>query len=1216
MINEFKVDENNNIDINLRENILLEASAGTGKTYSLERVVLNLIKNEKYNLSIKDILVVTFTNKATREMKERIRKILIDEYRTETDPILRHRLENAIGEFDEAAIFTIHGFCQNTLQTFPFESFSLFSQEINQDSTILEGAVWDFLRDMENSAGTKTLEEFYSFRGNKDFSKIVSELVTLYNREEFRGDCNFFPGAEESGDIYKLKDEFETGQGILFNLVKTFKNYNSTLLLEASKAMAVATRITSFDKVATGFEAIDFDAGFYTFMDQFYSAGFCENLVKLTSVFLENKSKKGLVISDIDVTSREVILNADEFFIHLEPLFDGKNYKKNPINRFLAGEFIKKALSGIDVFFKKRQESMGALSYNDLIENLHLRLMDKSDDSLLKALRNRYKIALIDEFQDTDKKQWDIFNRVFGESTKHNYLLIGDPKQSIYGFRGADLEIYYKAKESVKAEYSYFLGTNYRSEDGIVSGVNKMFQPVFDIKTKGNTAPTSFLNVKSCGKENRVIGDIPDNIQFLLYDKEVEERKALTSSVCKKGYFKTIVTKIVKLLNESEGSLLPGEISILVENHRDSMVLRDSLLKRSVPVVISKQKNVYRSIEAEHILLLLKALNRPGGNGEIKTLLLSPLFAYSLKEIHKMEQLGELEVISTKLLIWSQRMVHSGIINVWKELESSSNKGHLQTRLLSTINGERAYTNYKHLIENLNILQKGERLNTLGLYQRLHRLIESSEEDEENSVRLDRDSQAVQIMTIHASKGLEFPVVFFAGGFGGSRKRTDGYGVKYADEGGVWTLDFLSRDSSSLLAERDEWEEKKRLYYVAFTRAASKLYLPIFPNGELMVLSSLYASLNWDENRLLLEDRAGDSLVMCEQPIHKQLKIDKAKVLKEMKIALSLKLYEDVGQHFYIDDKTYLTEGFENYQIVTDKSSLKFNDIKTSSGFRNRTTWVSSYSALTRDSHGSTSKEDADRDDEEEAITPEYTRSDELNTFNIPGGATFGDFVHEFFEEVEFAKYRLPLEEFLEDEDVNNLCIIGAKKHFNLDWVKKSSAVAKTIIWNTLNSRLDFDGEQIPLGEFGPDRRIHEREFYFRVDKKNLFESHNLELKVEEGFIKGFIDLIINNNGKLYIADWKSTTIKGEEAFETYKTESVEKSMNEHNYHLQGLIYTVAIYKHLKLTKTGFDYNRDIGGYFYLYVRGMGPNTDTGVSFYKPLESEVLDFIRELGSDI
>ncbi|QEN04705.1 hypothetical protein EW093_08290 [Thiospirochaeta perfilievii] len=1213
MIQEFRVEKDNSININLRENLLLEASAGTGKTYTLERVVLNLIKNIDYNLTIKDILVVTFTNKATREMKERIRKILISEYKVQEDPQVKYRIEQAISEFDEASIYTIHGFCQNTLQTFPFESLSLFNQEINRDSVILENSVWDYLRSLETTDNSKLLEEFYSFRGNKEFSLVVKELMSLYDRGEFNGELNLFPGTEDSLEIYNMKADFESGNGRLIQLIQTFKMYNPTLMLEASKAMSVSTRITSFEKVVKGFEGVDISEGFYPFIEKLYTKGFCDNLFKLSSSFLEGKSKKGLTINDIDETSREIILNTDELFAHLEPLFDGKNFDKNPIDRFLSGEFIKKALKEVDIFYKKRQESMGVLSYNDLIDNLHKRVMDKGDESLLIALRKKYKVALIDEFQDTDKKQWDIFNRVFGGSKEHNFLLIGDPKQSIYGFRGADLEIYYKAKESVLEKNRYFLGTNYRSEDGIVTGVNKIFSSVFAIKGMGNTAQTTFIDANSSGKDSRFIDESNKNIEFLLYDEELEDGKTLTASMCKRGYFNLIVNKIVYLLNNNK-ELLPGEISILVENHKDSIFLRDKLLKKSVPVVISKQKNVYKSNEALDLLNLLKALNRPGGNGEIKTLLLSNIFAYSLKEIHEMEENGGLEILSTVLLEWSQRVVHSGLISVWKDVEASSKKGHLQTRLLSTINGERSYTNYKHLIEDLNIIQKSERLNSLGLYQRLHSLIESSTDDEENSVRLDRDSQAVQIMTIHASKGLEFPVVFFAGGFDSGVKRSSGYGVKYAEKGGVWTLDFLSRYKSSLLAERDEWEEKKRLYYVALTRAGSKLYLPIFKRSDLLGISSLYSAQDWDETKLLLEDRAGDKLEMCEQPIHRQLKFSNSKISKELKLALTQKIFDDISREFYVDKEFYQSEDPGSYKIKQSELNLSFNGVST--GFRDRVTWLSSYSALTRNSHGSTSKEDADRNDDEEVITPEYKKSDELNSFNLPGGATFGDFIHELFEEIDFSKYKLPLDEFLLDEDVENLTVLGAKKHFDLDWLRGNGLVVKKIIWNTLNSRLPMNGVGVPLGEFGPERRIHEREFYFRVDKKSRFSTHGLELSVDKGYVKGFIDLILNNNGVLYIADWKSTTIKGEESFSTYSSLNVEKSMNEHNYHLQGLIYTVALYIHLKKTKENFDYSKDIGGYYYLFVRGMSPESDTGICFYKPLESEVLSFINDIRGEL
>ncbi|OQY36102.1 MAG: hypothetical protein B6229_10695, partial [Spirochaetaceae bacterium 4572_7] len=452
-MNEFKIDDNNNINIDLRQNTLLEASAGTGKTYSLERVILNLIKDSRYELSIQDILVVTFTKKATREMKERIRKILIEEFRKESDLNVKNRLEKAISNFDEASIFTIHGFCQNTLQAYPFESMSLFNQEISQDDSYITEAIWDYLRDLEVSGSSDIFEEYRSFRGALSFSDVVNELIDLYKRDEFRGSCNFLPDDLDRDEFLKLKKEFDSGDGSLFHTIKGFKDLDAESFLAASKTMGVGTRVTSFEKLVLGFQGVDLTLGLIEFLRSFKESGFKENANKLTTTFLESKSKKGVLVSELDAKHRDIILDIDNIFAHIE--------KFTPIDQFLSGEFIKKALKEIDLRVKKIQEGAGILSYNDLIENLHSRVMDKNDNSLLKILRDKYKIALIDEFQDTDKKQWDIFSKIFGEDREHNFFLIGDPKQSIYGFRGADLEIYYRARNSVKPENRYFLGKNF-----------------------------------------------------------------------------------------------------------------------------------------------------------------------------------------------------------------------------------------------------------------------------------------------------------------------------------------------------------------------------------------------------------------------------------------------------------------------------------------------------------------------------------------------------------------------------------------------------------------------------------------------------------------------------------------------------------------------------------------------------------------------------------
>lgn len=1207
---EFIVDENNRIPVNLRENTRLEASAGTGKTYSLERIVLNLIT--EYNLSVKEILVVTFTNKATREMKERIRQILIEELRICSDESRRARIENAVTDFDEAGIFTIHGFCQYILQTYPFESMSLFSQGICKDDRLLEVAVRDFLRDLEE-VDARDLQEFAAFRGSSSFSETVSRLMDLFKKDEFRDELPVFPGEGEIAWLYTLQEEFESGRGDLFESLEYLKKVSAEVLYASSKAMKSRTTPGSFKKLEACLKNLSLDKGFLSVMEGLYDKDCLTNLMKLTTENLEKKGKPR--VADMDVTTREVILSCDTVPACLDFLFNPEDLKNNPVSRVLKTIFIRRAVADIEKRLKTKQSLAGEMDFADLIENLHRALQKGEDVPLARMIKKQYKVALIDEFQDTDKKQWDIFYTLFGQGDGHNFFLIGDPKQSIYGFRGADLEIYFEACDLVQEENTYFLGTNYRSERGIVQGVNTLFEAVFD-RGGGNGRAVPFMPVKDSGKTPREIDGKSQNIEFLYYDEPVDEKKSITGEACKRGYFRLVVNKIVFLLNECE-TVQPGHIAILVENHKDSALLRDDLLKRSVPVVVSRQRSVFNSPEALELCSFFKALASPGRLGDVKAALLTHVMGFHADDILNMEDEGELEEVSARFLLWSQKLVYGGLIALWKEVEAYSPRGHFQERTLSLLNGERIYTNTRQIIERLNSLQKRERLDCLALYDRLVFLMSRDSEEDENCMRLDRDSEAVQIMTMHASKGLEFPIVFFAGGFGTDTPRgTPPEWVKFVDKNKGKTgpvVDFMLRKESVLLAARDEWEEKKRLYYVACTRASSRLYMPLFENGALNRLSSLYGALAFDENRTRLEDLVP---VTCfEQPLHRLLKIGK-EVTKHKKM-LSQKICEDVYDMvkkqpdiFSIDDQSY---GYPPQGIYEGKDKkvpfLKFDPLKK--GFRHRVISVTSYSALTREEHGSWAKEDADRKDEEETPVLPLKKS-EVNSFNIPGGAVFGDLIHDLFEQVNFDSWKLSFAEFSGDSEIHELADSLGKKYFDSDWTKKHIDVVKQILWNTLRSPLDFEGEKVPLGSFDESKRIHEREFYFKIEEDNCFTAEQVALEVHEGYLKGFIDLILNHKGRLYIADWKTTTIKGAEDFSRYGEESVEEVMVSHHYHLQGWIYTAALYLHLNLVKEDFSYDEHMGGYFYLFVRGMGPEGGTGVSYFKPEENELKAFIKNI----
>jgi exodeoxyribonuclease V beta subunit len=1190
-----KIDENGNIDIDLKQNILLEASAGTGKTYTLERVVLNLIRNPEYAMDLKEILVVTFTNKATMEMKDRIRKILVESYQREEDQGARERLSKALSDFDDASIFTIHGFCQNTLKAYPFESFSLFNQEIEKDNSIVLGCIWDYLRTLDRLPSDELLY-FEAFRGNSNFGNVAENLLSLYMSNDLKNTF-FYPDESLVLDIKRLKDSYSSNKGSLRETINKIKQYTSGDILSASKAMGCGTRETTFAKITDFFNSIDPSIDFEGFINALYNADkVIDALEKITSPFLEEKSKKGLLVNDIDQNHKDLILTFDGFIGELDWLFNKKG--KNPLEVVYQTRFIRDSLGEIDKLVKAAQEDKGVLGYNDLIDNLYNRVMDNNNPQLLNSLKKRYKVALIDEFQDTDKKQWEIFKRIFGEDESHNFLLIGDPKQSIYGFRGADLEIYHLAKTMVKPENRHNLTRNFRSLEGIVKGCNIFFKGIFEADTGSFTSKNEFIAVDyDQSKPPHNIDNNPANIEFLFFDQESEEELKLDD--CREGYFSLIEAKTFNLIDKN--GVDPGDIAILVETHDDGENIKGRLQKRGIPVVVAKQANVFKSREAMDILSLLKAVNSPGRAGYAKTLLLTKSFNYPLGEIHEIEATGAIEDIFSMLFSWNQILNSTGIVHLWNQVEKGINNTSLEERILKTYNGERVYTNYRHIIEHLNALQRDRRLNSHGLLLALENLIANTTENEEFSVRLDRDSMAVQIMTIHASKGLEFPVVFFCGGFSQARKKSSDY-IKYYSKKSGWTVDFLCSTESYNLSEYDSWEEKKRLYYVAFTRASQKLYLPLFNRAPVIGVTSLYASLDWEGVRAILGD--------VKMPIHSGANIPRD---EELLVALNDKIYGDITGltstgFFSIDNKLYLEESAGYVRNKTLETKLYPNILNTSDGFSKRVTWTSSYSGLTRGATSSV-KEDSDRADDVDTIDEQPQSGETLNVFNIPGSGIFGEMIHDFFENIDFSKHQLALEDYKKDIDVENQIEISSKRFFSKEWLMRHGDVIKELTWNTLNGRLPL-GDGLVVGALTKENRIHEMEFLFRVDKSAHLEIHNLGLSFSKGYLKGFIDLVFNFNNKIYIADWKTTRIKGKENLENYNSKRVNESMMEHNYHLQGLIYSVALYLYLKKTKSDFNYQRDFGGYVYLYVRGMAKDMDSGVCYVKPTEKEILDFIN------
>jgi len=468
-------------------------------------------------------------------------------------------------------------------------------------------------------------------------------------------------------------------------------------------------------------------------------------------------------------------------------------------------------------------------------------------------------------------------------------------------------------------------------------------------------------------------------------------------------------------------------------------------------------------------------------------------------------------------------------------------------------------------------------------------------------------------MTMHASKGLEFPIVFFAGAFKKDIRSSFSEMYNYVQNKKRY-FDFIKLEKNKINQSMDLWEERKRLYYVALTRASSKLYIPFIHNLDYSYLSSLYSSFSVEEIERVAKNNP--NVTSYSLPIHSGLKVksaDKGILKKEILNIIDDSIVDLVSTNkalFCINNDLeidYLNlTGKEKLYFKENRESLdlEFNKLLTAEGFQFRYRKISSYSSIIKEksiiSYNMSPKEDADRDNDLQS--PIKSSSEEILT----RGAVLGELVHLIFEQLDYSHVKeKSFKDFCRIEEVETLFKTLSIRFFNNKWYNKFFLQLKQLIYNTLKTEIM---ENFSLCTLKKQDRLHEMEFHMTVKNCKNLVLDSFEGAMEKGLLKRFIDLLFNVDGKIFIVDWKTTSSPEGDDYEAYKQSVLSEIMESHHYNLQSMIYIVALCKFLKASKgISFDYDKDFGGCYYLFVRGMNgaEGSSLGVHFFRP-EKEVL----------
>lgn len=1174
---------------------LIEASAGTGKTYTIGILYLRLLLGLgganafPRPLSVEEILVVTFTEAATNELRGRIRQ-RIHEMRLvclrngvgfESQPEYLELLSELSGEeqrkfakewllaaerqMDEAAIYTIHGFCQRMLVHNAFESGVLFEQTMIQDEfPIQKQACADFWR-----------RHFYPL----DYS------MTKVVQSEWNG-----PEAL----LAEIKPFLQGDMPLIINQPKQPESLEErhqrlVSLIESVKA--------SWRENAGDLEKLITDSD----VDKrSYSARFLPNWLIKIAQWAEEKTQDYVLPKDLVRFSQAVLHEKSksgtgpehDVFRKIEDLLSQSLTLKDLV--------IPLAISEVRQTIANEKHRRGEMGFDDLLSRLDSALRHQDGKFLAQAISQRFPVAMIDEFQDTDAQQYRIFQRIYQGVDNSALLFIGDPKQAIYAFRGADIFTYIEAKKQVSAHYT--LETNYRSSQSMVKAVNHVFshcQSPF-IFEQIPFQPVNFAP-QNAGKKLIHHGREVKALTFWQLDAQavsVSEYEQATAAQCAAQIAQYLQGGLIHETyfanDEKRAPVTASDITVLVRSRREAVLIRDALNQLNIPSVFqSNRESVFSTPEARDLLWLLQAVLAPEKERVLRSALATGILGLTAKDIDELnhdEKAWErvVDEFSRYSTIWQKR----GVLPM---LRMVMFQRHIAERLLSTIDGERRLMDVMHigeLLQEMSLQLEGEHTLTRWLAQQI---AHPDHQSDAQQMRLESDKHLVQISTIHKSKGLEYKIVWlpFASNF-----LPQSNGLYHDRNDYDMRLDLDDSEEAVALADEERLAEDLRLLYVALTRAIYHCSVGIAPlikgNRKKSGETDLHLSAL---GYIIQKGEVGDNLLLNSR-------------LNE--------LCNDVIDVMPI-------EPFEPENLVLEKDD--YGDLKARELNRYFDDhWrVTSYSGL---SYGASHKEDdqavsplqfanslAPQMDTEASIDIEQQEEESRETLTphqFPKGASPGTFLHTLMEEISFNE-PISLEWLTEKLDASG---------FDAVWAPMLQEWLKAIV----EAPLAEDG--LCLSALKPQEQLDEMQFYLPIESiisaKKLDDiTHQydplskrcppLSFEKVQGILKGFIDLTFYWNGKFYLLDYKSNYL-GEDA-SYYTQEAMAEAMIDHRYDLQYQLYSLALHRYLNQRLPGYDYETHFGGVYYLFLRGIdSANSQNGIFFFRP-ERAFIQAFDQLFSD-
>jgi exodeoxyribonuclease V beta subunit len=1225
---------------------LIEASAGTGKTFTIAMLYVRLVLGHAGEgdegegmraYTPPEILVVTFTDAATKELRERIRTRLAEAaeaFRADPDDLpppaaggdllydLREdyppeqwaacarRLQLAAEWMDEAAVSTIHGWCNRMLSEHAFDSDSLFSQTLETDQTELRAeVVRDYWRTFMAPLDAQCAQEVRMWFASPDaLHTAIRGLL---------GHADLLPDAPEP--VVALLDARTQAREALEALKAPWRVW-----IDEVKALLDAARAKN-----------QFDA-------RKLNTRNCEGWLDKLRAWANDPEiahpgfdEKAAVWTRLTPAGLKEIWKAGSeppvhpAFVAMETLREALGSQPEARQDVLCH-----AARWVARRFEEEEARRSQMGFDDLLTRLLAALKTENGPRLAEIIRKQYPVALIDEFQDTDPVQYEIFDRVYRIEAcdpATAIILIGDPKQAIYAFRGADIYTYLRARRACEGRL-YTLKKNFRSTRAMVAAVNRCFDAaeqrpegsgafLFRSTEEGANA-LPFVPADAKGLPDKLVAhgvELPALTVWWL--PPAEDGKPLSKSAYFAAMAESCATEMACLLNLGQAgeaafegergsrALQPSDMAVLVNNRDEARAIRGALAARGVrSVYLSDRDSVYQTPEAAELRYWLAACAEPDDGRLVRTALASPVLGLGWDEL---DALGRDEIA------WEARVLQfRGYRDYWRRkgvlpmLRRLFNDFHVPQRLLGAgresyegAGGERALTNLLHLAE---LLQQAS--TQLDGEHALIRYLDEQCEDESaggggdaRQLRLESDAALVQVVTIHKSKGLEYPLVFLPFACAYRAVKPDDVPFKWHDEAGNLHV-TLEADAHVLhQADRERLGEDLRKLYVALTRACYATWIGYAPlaaveSSAIGYLAGGGAPLPAEESEARLEALRGDCPDIEVAPAPPPA--------REVFAMRGPKTARGPARVFPYRER-------ERWWVAS------YSSLKTAEVAPGAAATLGADSADGTRPAPDTPGEDVflelldastPREDEDDSAQSVAVASAGATMHGFERGADAGSFLHDLMEWAANEGFAAIVQDTERVRDmVARRCSVRGWSH----WVEPLTQWLLDLV--KLPLRLPAHaGASVPPAAFEKlDAYMAEMEFWVAAHRVDTLELDALVTAMTldgaarpaldatrlNGMLKGFMDLVFEHEGRYYVADYKSNWLGPDDA--AYTAEKMRAQILHSRYELQYVLYLFALHRLLKARLPDYDYDRHVGGAVYLFLRGIHA-PGQGLHFERP----------------